>query len=94
LVVALDGERHPEVASAAVCFSGRHHRVRLLAPEQVWMAPFAVPGAPGWVAPRDALVVQRRAAPRFGGAGVELLADCGEYELLRVVAEGGARAAR
>jgi hypothetical protein len=88
VVVALDAEPKPDIASGAMCFYGRHHRIRLLAPDLIWGVKLQeIPGyGPpdlGAVEP-GVLIVQRVQTPRLTGTKVEVLAQFGQYELLCV----------
>jgi hypothetical protein len=87
-----DGGPVAAVASGALCYSARHHRVRLLAPSGVWVIEPAGPAA----LPREVLadlragtlVVVRRGSLALPGTGHQIVLENGTYQVVRIGVTG------
>ncbi|MBM3978723.1 MAG: hypothetical protein FJ304_00285 [Planctomycetes bacterium] len=88
VVLALDDDPDPMVASAALYYHGRHHRVQLVNPGCLWISNIVAP-CPAWPidsdpVPDGAVVVQRAQKTRLTGPQVEVVARHGSYDLVRI----------
>jgi hypothetical protein len=93
VVIALTGDRvegTPSVASGALCYYDRHHRIRLAAPLRIWMTDLAeYPALPRTTVENlraGTFVVRRGSAPL--GVAHEVVFENGTYQLVRITGSG------
>jgi hypothetical protein len=89
IAIERDGDAiYPSAASGAVCYHGRHHRIRFAAPLRVWAFPLeAVPALQLTritVLPTGTLLVTRTGPLHFTSAGYETVVKNDGYQLVRL----------
>jgi hypothetical protein len=96
IAIERDGDaRYPATASGAVCFYGRHHRIRLAAPLRVWA--FTLEEVPAPQLARIAelspgtLLVTRTDPHQFTSAAFEPVVQNASYQLVRLLEPGTVR---
>jgi hypothetical protein len=90
LVIALPGDgtdRVPSGESGALCYYARHHRIRLAAPQRIWMTALSAAAPLVFRGPEVApgtLVVRRHGEPDCLPLSGGVVENYGKYELVRV----------
>jgi hypothetical protein len=82
----------PAIASGAVCYYARHHRLRLASPLRMWVVDLAdypaLPRATAEMLPAGTLVVVRREVAPLPGKVHQTVFENHSYQLVRIVEPG------
>jgi hypothetical protein len=98
VVIALEndgGGGFPATATSALCYHGRHHRMRLAAPQRAWFWDLATVPTPQLThltdLPPGTLLVTRPGPHPFSSASDTVVVTSGSYQLVRLSEPGTVR---